>query len=387
MRILHTADWHLGRIFYAHHLTDDQAYVLEHQFFQIIKEEKIDVVIIAGDVFDRSVPPVEAVQLWDLVITKLAVEYRVPTIVIAGNHDGVERLEVGRHVLASMGLHIVGSPEEKGKPIVISDAWGDISFCPMPYVEPAVIRDVLSRENSAACTMDYNELYALWIQNYLQAIPASQRRVAIAHAFVTGGVLGGSERTLAVGGTENINNHLFDAYQYTALGHLHGPQTVGSHRIRYSGSLLKYSFDEYQQEKSFSIIDMDENGEVTVSLIPIEPKHDVVVVEGYLDAILQDRTLHAQHENDYVLVQLLNEAPVIDGMARLRNVLPHVMAMELTGRMAKDEAVDTDTIYGKLDERQLFAQFAETVWKEPLTREQETYINQIWDLIVKEERS
>ena len=411
MRFLHTADWHLGRIFYGQYLTDDQAYVLEHQFFTILKEEKIDGILLAGDVFDRAVPPIEAIELWDSIITRLAMDYKVPLFVVSGNHDGAERLEVGRSMLSESGIHIWGSPHHALQPFEFEGADGRVAICPMPFSEPRRIGDALGLSSNESKSVDtdmvedtlfsyvddknqeavalnlhnYDQMYQAWSDYLYKQVPKRMRSIAISHAFVMGGEVGGSERTLSVGGSEQVNPRVFKDFHYTALGHLHGPQRMGADQIRYSGSPLKYSFDEHGQKKSFTIIDMDTKGSVDISTIPVEAKRDVVILEGYFEDLLNNKELQAKHKDDYVLARLLDTMPIMDGMARLRQVYPRCMTIELVGRVATPVAVMGDVVFKELNERQLFNQFAENVWKKPLTEEEQSYIDSVWDRIIKED--
>ncbi len=386
MRLLHTGDWHLGRIFYGRHLTEDQAYVLEHQFFQIIKDQKIDGILLSGDVFDRSVPPVEAVELWDAFITKLSKDYHIPLYAISGNHDGPERLEIGRSLLEQSAIHIWGTPERSMAPLIVPNRDGDVAICPMPFSEPRRISVALSsRIGDVTDVFNYNAMYNQWSEHLLRQIPKDMRRIALCHAFVAGGEVGGSERALTVGGTETVHPSIFSDFHYTALGHLHGSQRAGADTIRYSGSLLKYSFDEWKQEKSFTIVDMDAKGNVALDYIPVEYKRDVVVLEGYFEDLLHNENLQQAHKNDYVQVQLLDRTPILDGMAKLRKLYPYCMCLELVGRMEQHDMPQFEGSYKNLNERQLFSQFAEAVWKEPLTKEENTYIDKLWDTIIKEE--
>ena len=411
MRFLHTADWHLGRIFYGQYLTDDQAYVLEHQFFTILKEEKIDGILLAGDVFDRAVPPIEAIELWDSIITRLAMDYKVPLFVVSGNHDGAERLEVGRSMLSESGIHIWGSPHHALHPFEFEGADGRVAICPMPFSEPRRIGDALGLSSNESKSVDtdmvddtlfsyvddknqeavalnlhnYDQMYQAWSDYLYKQVPKRMRSIAISHAFVMGGEVGGSERTLSVGGSEQVNPRVFKDFHYTALGHLHGPQRMGADQIRYSGSPLKYSFDEHGQKKSFTIIDMDTKGSVDISTIPVEAKRDVVILEGYFEDLLNNKELQAKHKDDYVLARLLDTMPIMDGMARLRQVYPRCMTIELVGRVATPVAVMGDVVFKELNERQLFNQFAENVWKKPLTEEEQSYIDSVWDRIIKED--
>lgn len=411
MRFLHTADWHLGRIFYGQYLTDDQAYVLENQFFTILKEEKIDGILLAGDVFDRAVPPIEAIELWDTIITRLAMDYKVPLFVVSGNHDGAERLEVGRSMLSQSGIHIWGSPHHALQPFEFEGVDGKVAICPMPFSEPRRIGDALGLSSSESKSVDtdmaddtlfsyvddkdqeavalnlhnYDQMYQAWSDYLYKQVPKGMRSIAISHAFVMGGEVGGSERTLSVGGSEQVNPKVFKDFHYTALGHLHGSQRMGADYIRYSGSPLKYSFDEHGQKKSFTIIDMDTKGSVDISTIPVEAKRDVVILEGYFEDLLNNKELQANHKDDYVQARLLDTMPIMDGMARLRQVYPRCMTIELVGRVATPVAVMGDVVFKELNERQLFNQFAENVWKKPLTEEEQSYIDSVWDRIIKED--
>ena len=411
MRFLHTADWHLGRIFYGQYLTDDQAHVLENQFFSILKDEKIDGILLAGDIFDRAVPPIEAVELWDSIITRLAMDYKVPLFVVSGNHDGAERLEVGRSMLSRSGIHIWGSPHHALQPFEFEGSDGKVAICPMPFSEPRRIGDALGLGTTASKTVDidmtedslfsyvetneqepvslnlhnYDQMYQAWSDYLYKQVPKGMRSIAISHAFVMGGDVGGSERTLSIGGSEQVSPQVFKDFHYTALGHLHGPQRMGADYIRYSGSPLKYSFDEHTQKKSFTIIDMDTKGQVDISTIPVEAKRDVVILEGYFEDLLNNKELQAKHKDDYVQARLLDTMPIMDGMAKLRQVYHRCMTIDLVGRMATPMADMDEAVFKELNERELFNQFAKTVWKEPLTEREQQYINSVWDRILKED--
>ncbi|BBU36834.1 nuclease SbcCD subunit D [Veillonella sp. S12025-13] len=411
MRFLHTADWHLGRIFYGQYLTDDQAHVLENQFFTILKDEKIDGILLAGDVFDRAVPPIEAIELWDSIITRLAMDYKVPLFVVSGNHDGAERLEVGRSMLSRSGIHIWGSPHHALQPFEFEGADGKVAICPMPFSEPRRIGDALGlgaivskpvdidmsedslfsyvetdeQEPASLNLHNYDQMYQAWSDYLFKQVPKGMRSIAISHAFVMGGDVGGSERTLSIGGSEQVSPQVFKDFQYTALGHLHGPQRMGADYIRYSGSPLKYSFDEHTQKKSFTIIDMNVKGNVDISTIPVEAKRDVVILEGYFEDLLNNKELQAKHKEDYVQARLLDTMPIMDGMAKLRQVYHRCMTIDLVGRLAAPIADMGDAVFKELNERELFNQFAESVWKEPLTEREQQYINSVWDRILKED--
>ena len=459
MRFLHTADWHLGRIFYGQYLTEDQAHVLENQFFSILKNEKIDGILLAGDIFDRAVPPIEAIELWDSIITRLAMDYKVPLFVVSGNHDGAERLEVGRSMLSRSGIHIWGSPHHALQPFEFEGADGKVAICPMPFSEPRRIGDALGlgsannsletiqsvenaidadtktkakskRSKSKKASVDviedslfasvdmsnmvdemprdidttdaikqslnrnteaslnlhnYDQMYQAWSNHLRTQVPKGMRSIAISHAFVMGGEICESERTLSIGGSEQVSPQVFKDFHYTALGHLHGSQRMGADYIRYSGSPLKYSFDEHTQKKSFTIIDMDTKGNVDINTIPAEAKRDVVILEGYFEDLLNNKELQAKHKDDYVQARLLDTMPIMDGMAKLRQVYNRCMTIDLVGRVATPMADMDEAVFKELNERELFNQFAETVWKEPLTEREQQYINSVWNRILKED--
>lgn len=393
MRILHTGDWHLGRIFYARHLTNDQAYVLEHQFFKLLKDAKIDAVVIAGDVFDRAVPPVEAVELWDMVITKLALDYKIPTLVIGGNHDSAERLDMGRDLYSRSHVHVWGRMDRSLEPLYLEDGYGEIAFCPMPFTEPRTVLTNLLETVPAKQRLDewqnlavaYGETYAAWADYLRSLVPQGMRTVGMAHTMVAGSITSESERPLVIGGTANVGVDVFAPFNYTALGHIHRPQRMGTDNIRYSGSLLKYSFDEANHNKSFTIVDMDAKGHCQIEQVGIEAQHDVAIVKGNFNDILQDTALHETYKDTYLQVELADTEPVIDGMARLRDVFPYAMSLELTGRMQAELTADNRVNYKELSERELFEDFALAVRNEPLSDEEKEFMNSLWECLIKED--
>ncbi len=452
MRILHTADWHLGRIFYGRHLTDDQAQVLEICFWPAIKDYKPDVIVLAGDVFDRAVPPVEAVRLWDETITRLASDYKIPVAVIGGNHDSAERLEVGRALMAQCGLHVWGRIDSVKEPLYVSDHYGEVAFCPMPFGEPptilntfgtveananetvepepapapkkpkaskkskasktagiqedslfgdAVDEDVVETAREAVTASpeevvaegdsvvdDYNSSYAraayAFTNYWQQTVPASTRKVAIGHSMVVGGATCESERPLTIGGTEAIPGGVFNGFNYVALGHLHGPQRVGRDEVRYSGSLMKYSFDEASQDKGMTFVDMNGDGSCQIEQIPLVAPRDVTVLTGSFDELLQDKELQARHKDDYLQIRLTDTTPVIDGMARLRQVFPYTLALELTGRLTGEQQLSEPVLH-RLSEQELFERVMAEVRQQPLSDDERQYVNGLWDRILKDD--
>lgn len=376
MRIIHTGDWHLGRLFYGDHLTEDQAYVLEQEFLPYVKEYRPHCVIIAGDVYDRAVPPEEAVELWDMVTARIVGDYKIPMIVISGNHDSGRRLASGNALLERVGLHMVGSFMDR--PIILDDTYGQVRFFPCAYEEPRPIYEALRARGYEGNPFgtDYHAAYRSWVE--MMKPQLGQRNVAIAHAFVTGGATSESERTLMVGASGQMGADVFSPFQYTALGHLHRPQQVDSERIRYSGSLLPYSFSEVGYEKSFVALEMDQLGQITTELIPLHGQHGMAVLCGYFDDLMNDEHLHTAHYNDYVAVELLDEAPIIDGLARLRTVFPLVKSLELLTRRDKPKESEAAVLYRKLSAEDLLASFMVAARHEGLSEEEKVYVNDVW---------
>ena len=414
MRILHTADWHLGRLFYNEHLTTDQAYVLDHQFFPLLKEEQIDLVVLSGDVFDRSVPPIEAIELWDSVLHRLAFSENIPLVAISGNHDSGPRLAMGHSAWETHGIHLLGHAHQGINPISFQDAYGQLDVWALPYGEVRDMQSALNRQGvvnsdnssykgndeisvvgTAECalgvdTNKYNwtiaDAYEHW-SYYAKRCSKGHRSLCMAHAFVAGGAESESERPLLVGGSGQVPTTVFKDFTYTALGHLHRPQRIGVDHIRYSGSLLTYSFDEVGYSKSFTIVDIDGKGATTISEIPIVGRRQFVSLTGYFDDLLADESLHTRHHNDYVEVRLLDTAPVVDGMRRLRKVFPYCMRLELVGRMEVVRDTTGAKRFKELNEKDLFAQFAKEARNEELSQKELEYMEGLWHRVLREEET
>ena len=414
MRILHTADWHLGRLFYNEHLTMDQAHVLDHQFFPLLKEEQIDLVVLSGDVFDRSVPPIEAIELWDSVLHRLAFTEKIPMVAISGNHDSGPRLAMGRSAWETHGIHLLGHAHQGINPISFQDGHGQLDVWALPYGEVRDMQSALNRQGvvnsdnssykgndeisvvgTAECalgvdTNKYNwtiaDAYEHW-SYYAKRCSKGHRSLCMAHAFVAGGAESESERPLLVGGSGQVPTTVFKGFTYTALGHLHRPQRIGVDHIRYSGSLLTYSFDEVGYSKSFTIVDIDGKGATTISEIPIVGLRQFVSLTGYFDDLLADESLHTRHHNDYVEVRLLDTAPVVDGMRRLRKVFPYCMRLGLVGRMEVVQDITGAKRFKELNERDLFAQFAKEARNEELSQEELEYMEGLWHRVLREEEA
>lgn len=377
MKLIHTADWHLGKLFYGRTLTDEQEWILKNQFLPLLDQERPDAVILAGDVYDRSVPPAEAVELFDEMVAEIVQTRKIPFLVISGNHDSAGRISFASGLLRGEGLYMCGELIRTTQPVLLDDAWGTVAFVPLPFAEPAEVRMALG-DNTIH---DYEAAERALSSALLKMVPQGCRRVAIAHAFLSGGTASDSERPLSIGGSDQIPSDIFAPYDYTAMGHLHGPQTAGAENIRYSGSLLKYSFGESRQKKGVLAVDLDGEGRTAVRFIPLTPRKDVRILQGYFADIMARQD---EAPDDFLLVRLEDREPVIDGMARLREKYPSVMALEAPGRESSDTG-NRENLPGKVTEQDLFRTFSQEFRKQDLSGKEEAYMNRLWEMLLKED--
>jgi DNA repair protein SbcD/Mre11 len=412
MRFIHTADWHLGRTFHNVSLVEDQAHVLD-QVVALVKETRADAVVVAGDVYDRAVPPTDAVRLLGDVLERVVLGLEVPVVMIAGNHDSPDRLEFGAPLLSSRGLHVRGTLAPDAGPVVLHDQDGPVNFFLLPYSEPPLVRERLENdglrshhEAMRALTERILGPMALGPDPALGKLgldprppqegpphragdsapggpyPNSQRTVLLAHCFTAGGKSSDSERPLTVGGAGTVDPDCFRGFSYTALGHLHRPQAFGS-RVRYSGSLLKYSFSEADHRKSVSVVELDASGNVTVEEIPLSPRRDVRIVEGYLKELLGEPGA-ASH--DYLLVRLLDKEAILDPMGKLRQEFPNALHVERPGLWSTGEVQVAGRERLKASVMDLFAAFFQEMTDEPLDDRQRAAFAEIVEEMDREER-
>ena len=302
MRFIHTADWHLGKTLKGQSLIDDQKYILE-KFLEIVDAQKVDAIIIAGDIYDRNVPPEEAVNLFDWILNELIIKRKLHVLGIAGNHDSESRLNFGNKLFENTKFHIRARLTNNIEPIVINDEFGEIYFSLIPYFEPSKVKAILNLNDDEELSFDDAAKKLVDIARL--KIPEGVRSVAVTHAFIVGGKESGSERRLpggaGVGGAELVKPYNFKDYNYTALGHLHGPTFHSQNpNVRYSGSLLKYSFDEWKQSKSVTLVEIDGEGNVSINNnLPLVPIRDVRVIKGTIQDILDNEP----DSDDYISVQ------------------------------------------------------------------------------------
>ena len=380
MRILHTADWHLGKMFYGEYLTDEQAYVLKQQFLPLLKSEHIDAVVLAGDVYDRSLPPAAAVELFDEISTKVTAEMHVPFFVISGNHDSAARLSFGSRLLARQQLYIAGDLDKLTGPVVLDDAAGPVAFIMLPYAEPADVRQLLGDDSIRDHQTALSRLAAFQSKG-----TAGLRTVCLAHVFASGGTASDSERPLSLGGTECIDTAVFAPYSYTALGHLHGPQQAGRANIRYAGSLMKYSFSEAKQKKGAVIADLAADGTVTTTHVPFVPRKDVRILTGTFAEIMERED---GQTDDFILARVDDTQPILDGMGKLRRKYPNALALETPQRQMAANSGDRNFDLRQASDQVLFDNFAAAIRPDqPLSEKETAYLQRLWETLQREEGS
>ena len=380
MRFIHTADWHLGRSFYNLSLIDDQAYVLQ-QLIDIARDTSPHAILIAGDVYDRAIPSVDAVKLLDETLCRLILDVKVPVILIGGNHDNPLRLEFAARLMETHRLYVYGSLSDRLQAIDMFDEGGQVTFFPLPYTEPIHTNEYFNMPEIATHEQATRE----WI-NFIRSkrLPES-RTVLIHHGFVAGGQKSESERPIDVGGAEVVPAACFDDFNYVALGHLHRSQSMGEKdHIHYSGSLLKYSFSEVDHTKGIKLVEMDSHGQCQIQAIPLQPKHDVRCISGNIEDFLEGK-IDLGNRDDYLEVQLSDPGAVFDAMTRLREVFPNLVTINHAS------ITPLDTEVKRIDHRKreiadLFNEFYSFVTGEALTAEEKVIFSDIVNRMKESER-
>ncbi len=377
MKFIHTSDWHIGRQFHNVSLLDDQRHVLE-QLIEHIRRESVDALIIAGDIYDRSIPPAAAVQLLDDVLNTICNDLGVPVVMIPGNHDGAERLRFGSRQLSQAGLHIIGELTQITEPVVLQGKAGAVCFYGIPYNDPESVRNHFGVDVSS-----HDQAHAFLVEQIKATASDQSLNVLISHCFIDGADASDSERPLSIGGADRVNYEPFADFDYVALGHLHSPQYKGKEHIRYSGSILKYSFSEQQQNKGVTLIEMDVNGLKSTTHISLQPQRDMRTIEGELKTILEQGKTDPNND-DYLLIRLTDRHAILDPIGKLREVYPNVLHLEKPGMLQTgDRQVNRDKL--KRGELEMFRDFFEQVFGSALTPEQDEAIRNTISLIHKQD--
>lgn len=377
MRLLHLADLHLGKRVNEFSMLKDQEYILE-QVLTLACTEQVDGVIVAGDVYDKTVPSVEAVSLLDDFLTRLA-GYHIPVYLIGGNHDSLQRLSFGAQLIEKSDIYVAGEYQGEVKKVSVKDVYGPLDIYLLPFIKPAQVRAVWKEEAQGIET--YQEAVSFVLQK--TKINKEHRNILVAHQFVAGAsVCDSEERT--VGGIDQIAVSCFDGFDYVALGHLHGPQQVGRKTVRYAGTLLKYSFSEIQHHKSVTIVELGKKGEVEIQTFPLRPLHEMRQIRGTYEELTRRSNYENTDTADYMRIILTDEEDIFDAVGKLRAIYSNLMRLEYDNTRTGDcQAVQEATI----EEEKGPAKLAEELFmlqnNRPMSEEQKNYMEslagQVWE--------
>ncbi len=376
MKFIHLSDLHIGKRVNEYSMLEDQQYILS-QILNIIDETNPDAVIIAGDVYDKSVPPAEAVSVFDFFLVELS-KRDLYVFVISGNHDSPERIAFGNRLMQASKIYM--SPVYNGtiSPVTLEDEYGKINIWMLPFVKPVHVR----KFNEDAEISTYTDAMLIAVGN-LDVAPA-ERNLMITHQFVTGAERTESEE-ISVGGTDNVDASVFEIFDYTALGHIHRPQNCKSEKIRYSGTPLKYSFSEAKDRKSVTLVELKEKGNLSVDTVELTPKRDMVEIKGKYDEImLRDFYKNTSYQEDYVHITLTDEFDIPDAISKLRTVYHNLMKLDYDNLRTRtlnsvngSENIETKSPY------EHFSEFYEKQNNQPMSDSQSAFmkklIEEIWE--------
>ena len=365
MKLMHLSDLHLGKRVNGFSMLEDQTYILR-KIISIIDEETPEVILIAGDIYDRSIPPEEAVSLFDDFLVRLA-KRKLDVCIISGNHDSEERVSYGGRLMDASGIHPAPVYDGHINPLILEDEFGEVVFWLIPFLKPADVR----RFHQDAETGTYTDALGTVIEQL--EIDRSKRNIAVSHQFITGASICESEEH-TVGGLDDISAEIYADFDYVALGHLHGPQKVGRETVRYAGSPLKYSFSEASQKKSVTMIELGPKGETNIRLIPLEPMRDMKRIRGSFQEIISA----VERTEDYCEITLTDEEDIPNAIDRLRVKYPYLMSMKYDNRRTRAQAEITGgSEVEKKTELELFNELYEQQNGQPMSPEQEEYLREV----------
>ena len=378
VKLIHLSDLHIGKRVNEYSMLEDQEYIL-NQIINIIDEQKPDGVIIAGDVYDKSVPSAEAVALFDDFLVKLS-KRNLYVFVISGNHDSPERIAFGGRLMEASKIYM--SPVYDGglSPVTLEDEYGKINVWMLPFVKPVHVR----KFNEEAEISSYTDAMRVAVDNL--NVDANERNVMITHQFVTGADRTESEE-ISVGGTDNVDVSVFDVFDYTALGHIHRPQNCKSEKVRYSGTPLKYSFSESKDNKSVTIVELKEKGSLLVNTIPLVPMRDMVEIKGKYDEIMfRDFYKDTSYQEDYVHITLTDEDDIPDAIGKLRTVYHNLMKLDYDNLRTRNmNSIDGAENVEKKSPYAHFSEFYEKQNNQPMNDNQSDFMKKLIEEIWEEE--
>ncbi len=380
MKLLHLADLHIGKIIKEQSLLEDQEYIL-NEIIKIAEKEKVDAVLISGDIYDRSVPPADAVDVLNNFLNKLIKILKIKVFMISGNHDSKERLNFGSKIFENDGLYIQTTYNGKIKCVELSN---EVNIYMLPFVKPIEVKPYFETEKVDT----YNEAMKLIINN--EELDESKVNILMAHQFVTAGNINPEmceSETQNVGGIENVDASNFDKFDYVALGHIHGPQRIGKDTIRYSGTMLKYSFSEVRHNKSVVLINIKKDKKLEYKLIPLKPLRDMRIIEGPIEELLKKENYKGTNTKDYIKAIITNEEPIYNAMEQIRRVYPNTLSLGNSSIKSGIEKLELEKIekLKQKDEFELFDDFYEFQNNIRLDEEQKKIIKNIIEQSKNEE--
>ena len=377
MKIIHVSDLHIGKRVNEISMIEDQEYILL-QILQIIDDEKVDAVLIAGDVYDKSIPPAEAVTLFDDFLCRLANRH-VQVLIISGNHDSQERLAFGNRLLELGGIHISPVYDGTVRSVTLTDEDGDVVFWLLPFIKPVHVKRFYPDENIEG----YTDACRVAIEK--MNIDTTKRNVLLTHHFVTGACVDpdGSEE-ISVGGSDNVDSSVFADFDYVALGHIHRPQNIGSNRIRYSGTPLKYSLSEAAHHKSVTVVHLGAKGDLELQLRPLTPRHDLRQIRGTFAELTDKSFYEGTATDDYIYVALTDEEDVPEAIGKLRLIYPNLMHLKYDNtRTRTNQIIDGAEDVQRKSPLELFGELYELQNNQPMSEEQRHFtqelIESIWE--------
>lgn len=373
MKLIHLSDLHIGKRVNEFSMIEDQKYIL-NQILGIIDREKPDGILLAGDLYDRPVPSAEAVQLLDDFLTRLA-KRKLPVYAISGNHDSAERIAFGSHIMRESGICMSPVYDGKTEKYCLMDSHGEVWIHLLPFIRPSVVRHALAGEEGSEEIRTYQEAVQAAVEH--MDIDTEKRNVLVAHQFVVGAVSCESEE-ITVGGIDQIEAGVFGDFDYVALGHIHSPQNVGSQKLRYCGTPLKYSFSEAGQQKSVTVAELLEKGNLKVREIPLKPLRDMRKLKGTYMEITSLSNYQDTDTEDYVQITLTDEEDVVDGMQKLRTIYPNLMRLEYDNRRTREnQSVKGTEALEKKSELEYFEEFFELQNNQPMNEEQRKFTEEL----------
>lgn len=369
MKLIHLSDLHIGKRVNEFSMLEDQSYILS-QILAVIEKEQPDCVIVAGDIYDKPVPSAEAVQIFDEFLTRLA-EMKIPGLMISGNHDSAQRLSFGARLMKETGIYFSHVYDGTLQKVEFCDEYGGVDIYLLPFIRPSIVRHVFPEEE----TESYQDAVRIALKHV--ELETSHRNILAAHQFVTGASRCESEE-ISVGGIDQIDVSLFDAFDYVALGHIHSPQSVGRETVRYCGTPLKYSFSEADQEKSVTVAELKEKGEVEIRTIPLVPLRDMRKIKGTYLEVTAKAFYEGTNTRDYIQITLTDEEDIPDGMQKLRAIYHNLMRLEYDNKRTRESREITGAEERKEKSAQeLFEEFYELQNNQPVSSEQKRFLQKL----------